>query len=137
VFQTSKLLPRLSALENVELPLLYAGMRDGKDKASEALRVVGLADRMSHAPNQLSRSQRQRVAVARAIVTNPAMLLADEPTSNLDTKTGEEMMALFKLLNAQGRTIIIATREPDIAQHCQRQVHIRNGGIAQAAATGG
>jgi len=133
VFQTFNLLPRLSAIENVELPLLYAGMRDAKDKAAEALRVVGLADRMKHAPNQLSGGQRQRVAVARAIVTNPAMILADEPTGNLDTKTGHEIMGLFRSLHEQGRTIIIVTHEADIAQQCRRQVHIRDGRIAEPA----
>jgi putative ABC transport system ATP-binding protein len=130
VFQTFNLLPRLSSLENVELPLLYAGMRDAKDKAAEALKVVGLSDRMYHAPNQLSGGQRQRVAVARAIVTNPAMILADEPTGNLDTKTGEEIMGLFRSLHEQGRTIIIVTHEPDIAQQCRRAIHIRDGRIA-------
>ena len=133
VFQTFNLLPRLSSLENVELPLLYAGMPDAKDKAAEALRGVGLGDRMGHAPNQLSGGQRQRVAVARAIVTNPAMILADEPTGNLDTKTGQEIMALFKSLNEQGRTIIVVTHEPDIAQQCRRAIHIRDGRIAEAA----
>ncbi len=129
VFQTFNLLPRLNALENVELPLLYAGMRDAKDKAAEALKIVGLADRMHHAPNQLSGGQRQRVALARAIVTNPAIVLADEPTGNLDTRTGQEIMALFESLHDQGRTIIIVTHEADIAQHCRRSIHIRDGRI--------
>jgi putative ABC transport system ATP-binding protein len=129
VFQTFNLLPRLDALENVELPLLYAGMRDAKDRAAEALRIVGLADRMHHAPNQLSGGQRQRVAVARAIVTDPAIVLADEPTGNLDSKTSQEIMALFESLHDQGRTIIIVTHEADIAQHCRRSIHMRDGRI--------
>ncbi|HBF34009.1 TPA: macrolide ABC transporter ATP-binding protein [Candidatus Sumerlaeota bacterium] len=129
VFQTFNLLARLSALENVELPLLYAGFRDAKDRAAEALRVVGLADRMYHEPNQMSGGQRQRVAVARAIVTNPAMILADEPTGNLDTKTGDEIMALFEDLNKDGRTVVIVTHEPDIAAQCRRIIHIRDGKI--------
>jgi putative ABC transport system ATP-binding protein len=129
VFQTFNLLSRLSALENVELPLLYAGNRDAKDRAAEALRVVGLGDRMYHEPNQMSGGQRQRVAVARAIVTNPAMILADEPTGNLDTKTGDEIMGLFEDLNKDGRTVIIVTHEPDIAAQCRRIIHIRDGKI--------
>jgi len=127
VFQVFNLLPRLSALENVELPLLYAGNREARDRAAEALKAVGLADRMRHEPNQLSGGQRQRVAVARAIVNDPAILLADEPTGNLDTKTGEEIMALFDQLNTQGRTVIIVTHEAEIAQQCQRQIGIRDG----------
>jgi putative ABC transport system ATP-binding protein len=133
VFQTFNLLPRLSALENVELPLLYAGLHDAKDKAAEALKVVGLADRVHHAPNQLSGGQRQRVAVARAIVTDPAMILADEPTGNLDTKTGLEIMGLFAALHEQGRTIVVVTHEADIAQQCRRSIHIRDGRIAVPA----
>ena len=129
VFQTFNLLPRLTALENVELPLLYARRRDAKDQAAEALNTVGLADRMRHEPNQLSGGQRQRVAIARAIVTNPAMILGDEPTGNLDSKTGQEIMHLFKSLNGQGRTIIIVTHEADIAQHCRRSVHLLDGRI--------
>ncbi len=130
VFQTFNLLPRLNALENVELPLLYAGMKHAKDKARESLARVGLTDRMHHAPNQLSGGQRQRVAVARALITDPAIVLADEPTGNLDSRTGEEIMGLFKSLNASGHTIIVVTHEPDIARQCRRQVHIRDGHIS-------
>ena len=129
VFQTFNLLPRMNALENVELPLLYAGLRHAKDRAAEALRTVGLEDRMHHAPNQLSGGQRQRVALARALITDPAILLADEPTGNLDSKTGEEILRLFESLNAGGRTVIIVTHEADIAARCQRRVHMRDGRI--------
>ena len=129
VFQNFNLLPRLNALENVELPLLYAGASEAKDRAEEALRIVGLEDRMHHEPAQLSGGQRQRVAIARAIVTDPAIVLADEPTGNIDTKTGEEIMAIFTQLNTQGRTFIIVTHDSEIANHCQRQIHMRDGRI--------
>jgi putative ABC transport system ATP-binding protein len=130
VFQTFNLLPRLNALENVELPLLYAGLRGTKERAREALRRVGLADRMHHEPNQMSGGQRQRVAVARALITNPAILLADEPTGNLDSRTGDEILALFHELNDEGRTVILVTHEPDVARHCRRQILLRDGRIA-------
>jgi len=129
VFQTFNLLPRMNALENVELPLLYAGLRGAKDRAAEALRTVGLEDRMHHKPNQLSGGQRQRVAIARALITDQAILLADEPTGNLDSKTGEEILELFVSLNAAGRTIILVTHEADIAARCRRQIHMRDGRI--------
>ncbi len=129
VFQNFNLLPRLNALENVELPLLYAGASEAKDRAEEALRIVGLEDRMHHEPAQLSGGQCQRVAIARAIVTDPAIVLADEPTGNIDTKTGEEIMAIFTQLNTQGRTFIIVTHDSEIANHCQRQIHMRDGRI--------
>ncbi len=129
VFQSFNLLPRLNAIENVELPLLYAGASEAKDRAKEALQVVGLEERMHHQPTQLSGGERQRVAIARAIVTDPAIILADEPTGNLDTKTGEEIMLIFEQLNALGRTIIIVTHEPNIANPCRRQVHIQDGRI--------
>jgi len=129
VFQTFNLLPRMNALENVELPLLYAGEHEAKGHAEAALRTVNLTDRMRHEPNQLSGGQRQRVAIARAIVTNPAIILADEPTGNLDSKTGVEIMALFVSLNAEGRTIIIVTHEPEVARHCKRLIHMRDGRI--------
>jgi len=135
VFQTFNLLARLSALENVELPLLYAGMHEASKPAEEALGIVGLSDRMNHEPNQLSGGQRQRVAVARAIVTNPVIILADEPTGNLDTKTGEEIIKLFKELNSQGRTIIIVTHEPDVAKHCRRRINLRDGRIIDSSDT--
>jgi putative ABC transport system ATP-binding protein len=130
VFQSFNLLPRLSALENVELPLLYAGAANPREKAAQALTTVGLADRMDHQPNQLSGGQRQRVAVARAIVTDPAILLADEPTGNLDSKTGVEILTLFQSLNAQGRTVIMVTHDPHVAGYCQRQIHVCDGKIA-------
>ena len=136
IFQTFNLLPRLSALENVELPLLYAGIRDARKRAQHALEVVGLADRMEHSPNQLSGGQRQRASIARAIVTDPAILLADEPTGNLDSKTGQEIMALFDELNAQGRTVIMVTHDSGMAALCPRQIHLRDGCIDQSMSRG-
>jgi len=129
VFQTFNLLPRLSSLENVELPLLYSRRRDASAQAAEALKIVGLADRMHHGPNQLSGGERQRVAIARAIVTDPAMLLADEPTGNVDSKTGQEILDLFKALNAQGRTIVIVTHDADVARRCGRAIRLFDGHI--------
>ena len=129
VFQTFNLLPRLSALENVELPLLYAGARRAKNRAAEVLETVGLADRMRHSPSQLSGGQRQRVAIARALACDPAILLADEPTGNLDSRTGDEIMALFGVLNDAGRTVLVVTHEPHIAARCPRQIHMRDGRI--------
>jgi putative ABC transport system ATP-binding protein len=131
VFQTFNLLPRATALHNVELPLIYAGIRskDRMDRAQTALEKVDLGDRKTHRPNQLSGGQRQRVAVARALVNNPSILLADEPTGNLDSKTGVEIMALFKRLHEAGNTIILVTHEADIAAHAERVIYIRDGQV--------
>ena len=132
VFQTFNLLPRATALHNVELPLIYNGTpaEERIEKAKKALERVDLMDRMNHKPNELSGGQRQRVAVARALVNSPSIVLADEPTGNLDSKTGEEIMTLFENLYRQGNTIILVTHEHDIAQHAHRIIHIRDGKIA-------
>ncbi len=129
VFQSFNLLPRATILRNVELPLVYAGLRkqERMKRASHALEQVGLGTRLHHRPNELSGGQRQRVAVARALVTNPSILLADEPTGNLDSKTGEEIMALFEDLYQRGHTIILVTHEEDIARHARRLVRLRDG----------
>jgi putative ABC transport system ATP-binding protein len=131
VFQTFNLLARSNALHNVELPLIYAGFSSSERKklANEALTHVGLGDRVNHKPNELSGGQRQRVAVARALVNKPSILLADEPTGNLDSKTGEEIMGLFEELHRQGNTIILVTHEESVAEHAHRIIRVRDGEI--------
>jgi putative ABC transport system ATP-binding protein len=135
VFQSFNLLPRTSALENVELPLLYGqvplGGRERLERARASLRQVGLAERAHHHPSQLSGGQQQRVAIARALITDPAVLLADEPTGNLDSKTSEEVLATFRGLNEQGKTILLITHEPDVARHAQRIVGMKDGRVVR------
>ncbi len=131
VFQTFNLLPRVNCLQNVELPLIYAGLRrsERREMAERALRNVGLGDRITHKPNELSGGQRQRVAVARALVNNPSLLLADEPTGNLDTRTGEEILRLFETLYRKGNTIMLVTHEAEVANHARRIIRLRDGRI--------
>jgi putative ABC transport system ATP-binding protein len=131
VFQTFNLLPRATALHNVELPLVYAGIgsKERSRMAIDALQRVGLGDRMHHRPNELSGGQRQRVAIARALVNNPSILLADEPTGNLDSATSVDIMALFETLHTTGQTIVLVTHEHDIAAHADRQVHLKDGQV--------
>lgn len=134
VFQTFNLLNRMTAVENVALPLVYAGVpkKHREERAKEVLQKVGLADRMNHKPNELSGGQRQRVAVARALINNPSILLADEPTGNLDTKTSHEIMALFEEIHNQGNTIVLVTHEEDIAKHAKRIVRLRDGVVEKS-----
>lgn len=129
VFQTFNLLPRLSSLENVALPMVYAGMgkRERTERAEQVMEMVGLKERMHHKPNELSGGQRQRVAIARALVNNPSIILADEPTGNLDTKTSYEIMNIFEEINKKGNTVILVTHEEDIARHARRIVRLRDG----------
>lgn len=133
VFQTFNLLPRATALHNVELPLIYAGISSAEriERAKNALETVGLADRMTHKPNELSGGQRQRVAIARALVNEPSILLADEPTGNLDSSTSQDIMQVMEDLHSSGQTIVLITHEPDIAAHAARQIHLLDGLIEQ------
>ncbi|MGH9339990.1 MAG: ABC transporter ATP-binding protein [Acidobacteriota bacterium] len=137
VFQTFNLLARASALQNVELPLIYAGMpaSERKERARETLEQVELGDRIRHKPNELSGGQRQRVAIARALVNHPSIVLADEPTGNLDSKTGTEILSLFERLHAAGNTLILVTHELEVAQHAHRVIYIRDGGIEKDVPT--
>ena len=134
IFQSFNLIPQLTVLENVEVPILYApGAPAGPGRAKELLEAVGLSHRLEHRPNQLSGGERQRVAIARSLINDPVMLLADEPTGNLDSQTGEDVLELMNELHAQGRTIVMITHDEEVAQRAQRQVHIRDGLILEAA----
>ncbi len=134
VFQSFNLLSRTTALANVELPLIYAGGKDRRTRAEEALTRVGLGDRLHHKPNELSGGQQQRVAIARSLINNPSIILADEPTGNLDSKSGAEIMAIFQELNEEGITVIFVTHEPDIAEHTRRIVRLMDGVVVEDAA---
>lgn len=136
VFQTFNLLPRMTALANVEVPLIYAGLKrkQRQERAESVLETVGLSDRMQHRPSQMSGGQRQRVAIARALVTNPSILLADEPTGNLDSSTGKEIMELFDSLHEQGNTLIVVTHEQEIAEHADRIVRLSDGDVVSDSA---
>src|SRR5262249_31486103 len=137
VFQNFELLPRMNALKNVQLPLMYSQLPKSKQRALAALEMVGLSDRARHRPNQLSGGQRQRVAIARALAQQPTIILADEPTGNLDTSTGNEIMSIFDMLYEAGQTIIIVTHEPDIAAKCKRVIMLRDGKVAADGAAAG
>ncbi len=137
VFQSFNLIPRMSALENVELPLLYAGAKDTKKRAEASLVAVGLTERMSHDPNQLSGGERQRVAIARALVANPSIILADEPTGNLDSKTSIEILGIFRELNSKGLTILVVTHDPDVSSRCRRVLRMKDGKIENDHVNGG